>query len=108
MATYLEAWELGSNSDLRTKVAVACLLIAEDVRSGADTGAEYDETLRPKRRRWAVATIKDPMAAATTMLRLVVAKNIALNVAQMLAVSDAQILASVKNCVDLVADVEFQ
>lgn len=93
MATYLELFQLASDSDLQDKVAVALMAAAESILSQSPTAAA-------DRVAWAGSVVEWPAGAARTTLRLVLAANRGLTVEGIRGASDAAIQANVDSLVD--------
>lgn len=98
MATYQELYDLGSNSALRNRIAVACLIAAEAIRNEAAGTANHAARLV-----WAKAVFSGPESVATAMLMAVLAQNAAATVAQITGATDATIQIAVGNAVNVFA-----
>lgn len=98
MATYTELFELGSNSVLRNKITVACLVAAQAVMvESVDTANHANRLL------WAKDVFTDPMGAGQKMLMAALAANSGLSVAQITGASDAALLTVVQNAINVFA-----
>lgn len=96
MASYLELHNLASDPDLRNKVQTAVMVAAEGIGANAAT-----ETV--ERKAWAQQAVRNPQQFAQIALRLALAKNKALTVAQISAAADASLQTAVDEMVDLMA-----
>lgn len=95
MATYTELFDLRSNSDLRNKVAVACVVKAQlIIDSASPTAAQL---------AWARSAIATPIAVADELLNYVLAANKSAAASQITGASDATIQANVSAAVDKMA-----
>jgi hypothetical protein len=99
MATYLELYDIGSNGNvpLLQKIAVACVIKANDIRQ------ESSGTNLANRQKWAREVLADPSSKARQMLWAILGQNAAATVAQINAATDATILSAVASAIDLVA-----
>lgn len=84
MATYTELFGQYSNSDLRNRVSVACLVAAQAITVEAGSVTNHANRLL-----WAKATFSNPNAEAERMLMAVLAANNTATVAQITGVTDA-------------------
>ena len=99
MATYAEIYDLAAtNSELKNKVIVACLIAAETIRGELVTVSNHANRLV-----WAKQTFNDPQGAGEKMLPAVLAANRALTSSQISGASDTGIQTAVDNAVDLFA-----
>ncbi len=98
MATYTELFGLYSNSDLRNRVSVACIVAAETIRA-EDPGIVN----HANRLLWAKQVFEQPGAAAEAMLMAVLAANKALTASQIVNATDAAIQTAVNNEVNVFA-----
>lgn len=98
MATYNELFSLRANDDLRNRIAVACVVQAETIRTEDDGTANHANRLL-----WAKQVFADPIGEAARMLWAILAQNKALTVAQITAATDAQIQTAVGNAVNVFA-----
>jgi len=99
MATYDELLPLLSNSELRNRVKVACVIAADTVR-GEDAGTAN----HANRLIWAKRTFTNPAAASREMLTALIAGNKDASVANITGASDAAIQTKVDAAVDVFAD----
>ena len=100
MASYAEIFELGSNSALRNKMTVACLVAAQAVLVELGTIPNHANRLL-----WAKNVFSDPQGMGQKMLMAALAKNAALTVVQITGASDAVLLTAVQGAIDLFAGV---
>lgn len=98
MATYLELYALQSNDGLRNKLAVACIVAAEAIRTEAENTANHANRLV-----WAKAAFADPVGEAKRMMWAILAQNKTLTVAQITGASDEAIQTAVGNAVNVFA-----
>lgn len=91
MATYQELFDLRSNSDLRNKVAVACVKKAQALLDGTPTTDQV---------AWASSTLASPIAQADKIFAYVLAANSAATVAQITSATDAAIQTNVDTAAD--------
>ena len=103
MATYLELFELRANQDMIGKIIVACIVAAEQIKTGGDTGALWDSANHANRLKWARAVFADPNTESTRMYYALLAANKAATIATILAASDDAIQAQVNSHVDTFA-----
>lgn len=92
MATYAEIFDLHSNSALRNRVAVACIVKADAIRQLASPTAQQIA--------WASALLQDPYPLSLRVFWAVLAANNAATVAQITGATDAQLQTAVNNAVD--------
>lgn len=98
MATYAEIYDLRANSALKNKIAVACIIAAEAIRS--------EPTPTPNnanRLIWAKAVFASPDGEAARMLMAVLAQNSGFTVAQITNATDAAIQTAVNNAINVFA-----
>lgn len=98
MATYAELYDLAGSSPLLNRIAVACVIQANVIRTEAPPS---NSALRQK---WAREVLADPPGKARQMLWAALAANAASTVAQINSASDAALLTAVAAAVDLVAE----
>lgn len=98
MATYLEIFDLRSNSALRNRIAVACVVAAEAIRN--ESGAT---TNHANRMIWAKAVFANPESEAVRMLMALLAQNKDATVGQITGVTDANLQTGVNAAVDVFA-----
>lgn len=92
MATYQELFDLRSNSDLRNKVAVACVKKAQALLGLPTPTADQVA--------WASSTLASPIAQADKIFAYVLAANSAATVAQITSATDAAIQTNVDTAAD--------
>ena len=98
MATYTELYDLRSNSALRNKIAIACIVAAEAIRTEAGATANHANRLL-----WAKAVFAAPDIEAARMMMALLAQNSAATVGQITGATDAAIQTAVGNAVDVFA-----
>jgi len=98
MATYTELYGLWSNSVLKNRVTVACIVAANTIRA-EDGGTEN----HANRLAWAAQVFANPGMEADRMMMCVLAANNALTVAAITGATDAQIQTAVNDSVNLFA-----
>lgn len=92
MATFLELFDLRSDSTLRNKIAVAATIKAQTLLDTASpTVAQVT---------WAKATLADPLHVADDLLSYVLAVNKDATVAQIQSATDAAIQTNVNAAAD--------
>ncbi len=94
--TYLEAQTALENDPLKLKVRTAVVVAADAIRSEAPATTNH-----VARVAWAKGAFADPITTATTMLRAVIAQNIAQTFANVIGATDASIQTAVNNAVDV-------
>ena len=99
MATYTEIRNIFSNTDMRNKTTVACIVAAEAIRNEA-VGTEN----HANRLLWAKAAFSNPTAVADKMLMAMLAANKDASAATILGATDTAIQNNVNAAVDLFAD----
>lgn len=99
MATYAEIRDLFTDSSLRNKVSVACIVAAEAIRN-EDAGT----TNHANRLIWAKEAFSNPLTTSEEMLMALLAANKDETVATIQGASDAAIQARVNAAVDVFAD----
>lgn len=93
MATYQELIQASSDNAIVSKVMVACVVAAENIRSnGAATVAQ---------KAWATKVFLDPPGAMREVLWCVLAQNKAQTLTAILNASDANVQLAVDNAVPL-------
>lgn len=90
MASYLELVEASQNSNLRHRIAVACVVEAETIRTEIDTTPNHALRLA-----WAKSVYKAPGTAADAFIWPVLAQNKAATLTQIVDASDAAIQTAV-------------
>lgn len=98
MATYTEIRSLMSDSVLRNKVEVACIIAADTIRKEAAGVTNHVERLR-----WANQTWNDSRNAAKRMLPAVLAANKDVSIETILAAADLAIQNNIDAAVDVFA-----
>lgn len=99
MATYSELYNLGStDSALRNKVMVACIIAAEAIRIEDGGTANHSNRLI-----WAVRTLADPNSETTRMLWSILAQNSGATASQITNATDATIQSAVNNAINIFA-----
>ena len=96
MATYAELFALSQNGPLKDKVAVACIVAAEIIRTELTSVPNHAARLI-----WARKALENPDAVATAALRAALVQNNALTVAQITGATDVALQTAVNNAVDL-------
>lgn len=99
MATYLELKTLFNDSDLNDRVQVACLIAAKVVKDEDDQTANHANRLK-----WSKAAFANPVTAATAMLKVLLADNNTLTIAQIQNATDGAIQSAVDAAIDVFAD----
>ena len=94
MATYLELFSLRNNSDLVNRVAVACVIAADEVRT-EDPLTEY----HTERLSWAAKAMNNPLREAKRMLWTLLASNSTIAINGILSASDSEIQTQVNAAV---------
>jgi hypothetical protein len=98
MATYDELYALKDNTTMLARVAVACVIAAEAIRTEATSSANHLQRVR-----WAARVFADPVAEAARMWWAVLAQNKAATSAQITGATDATIQTAVAAAVDVFA-----
>jgi hypothetical protein len=98
MATYLELFDQRANSSLRNKVAVACIIAAEAIRT-----EDVNTVNHANRLTWAKSVFIQPMVEADRMLMAVLAQNKDATVSQINGASDSAIQTAVNASVNVFA-----
>ena len=93
MATYQELYDLGSDKPLQDRVAVAVLKAAQIILTTTPIPS-------PDRVSWAAMVMSEPVGTGRDVLRLVLAANDSLSVAQIQGASDAAIQTNIDDLVD--------
>lgn len=92
MATYQELYDLGSNSALRNKIAVAVAIKAQTILDEASpTVAEVE---------WAKEALNAPLREADILMHYVLAANRAATTGQIVGATDSAIQTNVNAAVD--------
>ena len=98
MATYTELFGLASNSALRNKIIVACVVAADAIRLEAANTTNHTNRLL-----WSKAVFANPSTEADRMMYAILATNRALTAAQITGAADTDIQTAVNAVVDLFA-----
>jgi len=99
MATYTELRELFSDSTLRNRVEVACVVAAETIRTEAPAVDNHANRLV-----WARAAFTNPSGIRDAMLKALLAANKDAEVTSIQAVSDAALQTLIDAAVDIFVD----
>ena len=99
MATYAELHGILGNEGFRNKVAVACLVAADNINSEPDVTDNH-----ANRAIWAKAVFRDSQGMAEQVMPAVIAANDSASTAQILAATDSAILTNVNAVIDTFAD----
>jgi len=99
MATYTELFNIRSNDSLMNKIAVACAIQADVIRT--ESGATPNHA---NRLLWAKEALENPVAKAHEMIWSLLAQNQGATVAQITNATDSAILINVAAAVDTFAD----
>ncbi len=98
MATLTELFTVINDSDLQDKVAAACLIAADIIRTEDAGTANHANRLL-----WAKDVFSNPRGVATAVTAAVVAANNGATVAQITNANDSSINTAVQNAVDIFA-----
>ena len=98
MATYAELVTASNNEALNTRIAVACAVAADKIRTEAEATPNH-----AARVNWARAAFADPGAAAKGIVWSVLAQNRAFTLAQITSADDAAVQTAVDAAVNAVA-----
>lgn len=98
MATYAELITASTDSTLRDKIRVACVVAAEAVRTEAANVPNHTERLK-----WAQKVFQDPSIEALRMTWAVLAQNRTATLAQITGASDAAVQTAVDAAVNVFA-----
>lgn len=98
--TYLELLQAAQNDALMNRTKVACVVTAEAI--GNEPPATANNLNRMK---WAREVFHNPAAASVPMLWAVLAKNRAMTLANILAITDALLQAAVDTEVNTMAGI---
>ena len=99
MATYIELYNLASDSDLQDKVRVAVVVAADGIRSDGSPPANQAARLT-----WAASVMINPEKEASRMIWAVLAANKDASAAVITSAADSAIQSAVDAAVDLFAD----
>ena len=94
MASYVELHTLAGNSTLRNRIAVACVIAANTIRTEDPGVAKHAE-----RMVWAKAVYASPVTEASRVLWSVLAQNAGSTSAQIEAATDASVQTAVENAI---------
>lgn len=100
MATYLEIYALRVDTNMIQKLTTAILVACNTVRTEAS-----NVPFHQNRVAWAQHAIKEPEAFASKALGLLLAQNKELTVAQINAVSDANLQTAVDGLINTLASI---
>ena len=95
MATYTELYGIRSDSALRNRVTVGCIVAAEAVRNESDQTVNHANRLI-----WAALVFANPEHEAERMLWAILAQNNAATVAAITGASDATLQTAVNAAVN--------
>ena len=98
MATYTELYDLKTDSVLRNRVMVACIIAAETVMAELDTVENHANRLI-----WAAKVFANPAVEANRMFMAILAANAATDVAVIQSATDVAVQTNVDDHVDLFA-----
>ncbi len=98
--TYLELLQAAQDQGLTNRTKVACIVAAEAIGNEINSTPNYTN-----RMKWAKAVFQNPAAEALPMLHAVLAKNKALTLVAILAVTDAALQSAVDSEVNTLAGV---
>jgi L-ribulose-5-phosphate 3-epimerase UlaE len=98
MATYLELYELTGNIQLRERLAVACVVAADQIRLEVDTVPNHVNRLA-----WAKRAFENPLNEATRMLPAILAQNRAATAAQIIGATDVDLQTAVNAAINIFA-----
>lgn len=98
MAEYAELFNLRNDSGLRNRIAVACVVAAETIRTEDAQTPYHDQRLA-----WSASVVRNPLDHAERMLWLLLARNRNATIEQIQAVSDSTIQSAVDGAVSLFA-----
>lgn len=98
MATYEELYALKDDATMLSKIAVACVVAAEAIRTEAASAANHLQ-----RTHWAARVFADPQTEAARMWWAVLAQNKTATTAQITGATDATIQTAVNAAVDVFA-----
>ncbi len=99
MATYEELYDLRTDSSLKNKVTMACVISAESVMNELATVPNHANRLL-----WAKAVFANPAGEADRMYMAILAANSGLTVSQIQGATDSAIQTNVNDHIDLFAD----
>lgn len=99
MATYTEIKSLFNEPVLRDKVEVACIIASKAIKDESDQTNNHANRLK-----WARKAFSNPTSAAEAMVKVLLAENSSLTVAQIQGASDSAIQTAVNNAINVFAD----
>lgn len=99
MALYKDLYALRQDSDLLSRIAVACAVAAVNIANEANQPAN-----QAQREKWAVAAISNPAGTAQSMLYVLLAQYNTAQIAVITGADDATLQAAVDGAVDLFAN----
>lgn len=99
MATYAELQTAAGDTNLNSKVRVACVIAAEAVRT-----ANPGPSNQAARLSWAKKVFENPRTEAERMIWAVLAQNAGATLAQITGASDATVQTAVNAAVDVFAN----
>ncbi len=107
MATLLELRQLYGNSEMRNKVAPSIAITANKIMIGVDTVAPFSQAAGAHDLRlvWAKENFGNTAGQAAKFWEVILAKNSAATIEQIIGASDAAIKSNVDESVDLFAGV---
>lgn len=107
MATYVELRALYGDEALTKKVEVAVTIAANKIALGTDTSGGFSQVAgkHDLRVQWAKQAIYNTGETAKSVLKLVLAANASLTVAQINGANDASIQTAVEAVIDSLAAV---
>lgn len=98
MATYAEIASLIGETNLQNKVAVACIIAAEAIRTESDQTPNHTNRLL-----WARQANRDPQGTARQVMPSLLAQNAGFTLAQIQGATDAAIQTAVNNAINIFA-----
>jgi len=98
MATYLDLFNVHSNDDLRNRIAIACIVAADAIRTEAPTTVNH-----ANRMLWAKRVFEDPNSVASSMLWALLAANKGASIANIENASDNAIQSNVNDAIEVFA-----
>lgn len=98
MATYLELKQLDSNHELKSKVAMAVTIAADNIRQ--DVSASAAE------KAWAAKAFESPDSEVNRFLSAVIAANNSAAIGNITGASDTQIQTNVNDVVSMFVDAD--
>ena len=98
MASYTELLNASGNSELLTKIRVACIIAAEKVRTEDIATVNHAARLV-----WAKQVFENPEHESSRMLWAVLAQNRTFTLAQIIGATDATVQTAVDTAIDVFA-----